>query len=214
MPMEFETKLMGKPINLLDRRTVRASMRLSPAKLRVLLRISEYEVRRYFTAVSDEMHRKHGNPWPGGTGKGTLSRRSGAGLRSIKNFKVEGNPEGAKGTLRVSKTMFGHERARTIKAKRAKYLTIPLAAALNANGTPKYVSARQWKNTFVISTKKKKLFIVQKNGRKLTFLYALRKSVRIPARLGLRKSLVSNRSVFRNGMMARIRELRGRRVKG
>lgn len=210
--MDFEVRFAGKNQQLSNRRLDRAAIRLSPAKLRTLMRLSEYEMRRYFIAVSDEMHKKHGKAWPGGTTPDTLSRRSGRGLRSIRNFRVKGGSTGAEGQMRVTAHMWGHERARTIRAKRSKYLTIPLPAALNADGTPKYTSARQWQDTFVNKSKKGNLIIFQKRGRQAVPLYVLKKSVRIPARLGLRKELSKQRHVFRDGMMARIRELRGRRV--
>jgi hypothetical protein len=72
-----------------------------------------------------------------------------------------------------------------IRPKRAKYLTIPLPAALNANGTPKKSSARAWENTFVIRSKAGNLLIVQKNGTQITPLYVLKPEVYIPPRLGL-----------------------------
>lgn len=70
----------------------------------------------------------------------------------------------------------------TITARRTKYLTIPLPAALTKAGVARKRRARDWPNTFVLR-KNGNLYIVQKNGRfgTLKFLYILKKSVEIPA---------------------------------
>ena len=86
-------------------------------------------------------------------------------------------------------------------------MTIPLDAALNANGTPKKKRARDWKDTFVAKSKRGNLIIFQKRGRRIVPLYVLKKRVRIPARLGLRKELRKQRNPMRRAIMDRIREM-------
>lgn len=205
--MEFVTKYRGNEVVMPSAALKRAASKLSPRKLQQLIRSSEFEMRKYFTAVSDDLHRRHGSAWPGGTGPESLSRRSGAGLRSVKNFMVKGTGEGATGYFRLNRYMAFHERGGWIRAKSAKFLTIPLPAALNANGTPRQLSARQWQGTFIARSRAGNLIIFQKRGREIVPLYVLKKSVRIRARLGLKKTLVRLRPSFRRGMVQRINEL-------
>jgi len=77
-----------------------------------------------------------------------------------------------------------HETGGVITPKHAKYLTIPLKAALTPAGVPKRGSARDWQNTCVGKSKAGDLIIFQKTGAKgsrLIPLYGLKKSVTIPA---------------------------------
>jgi hypothetical protein len=62
-----------------------------------------------------------------------------------------------------------------ITPKRSDWLTVPLKAALNRSGTPKKRKARDWPNTFVFKAKNGKLFIVQRRGKQLVFLYVRRR---------------------------------------
>ncbi|PIE12175.1 MAG: hypothetical protein CSA70_10550 [Rhodobacterales bacterium] len=82
-----------------------------------------------------------------------------------------------------------------IRARNATYMTIPLKAALKPDGTPRRV-AREWRNTRVIRSKRGVLLIVQRRGRRDVPLYALKKQVRVRARLGLRKEMGKQQSVF------------------
>lgn len=71
----------------------------------------------------------------------------------------------------------------TVKAKNAKYLTIPLPAALTSAGVLRQ-PARQWPNTFIMKSKNGNLLIMQKTGKKLSrlvALFVLKKQVTIPA---------------------------------
>lgn len=69
----------------------------------------------------------------------------------------------------------------TIKARRSKYLTVPLPAALTKAGTTKQPEARDFKNTFVKKARSGKLIIFQKVGKrgKIVPLFVLLKSVKI-----------------------------------
>jgi hypothetical protein len=74
-----------------------------------------------------------------------------------------------------------------VRAKRVKYLTIPLKAALTASGNPKRPGARDWEDTFVLRAKDGRLFIARPKGKRLELLYKLQASVEIPARFGFRE---------------------------
>lgn len=149
------------------------------------------ELQKFLTDVTDALARRHGNPYPGGTSANSLSKRSGDLVQSLKeNTAVKGsNLENLVGEIGGIFYARIHEYGGTITAKRAKYLTIPLPAALNSNGTPKKKSARDWDKTFIITSKKGNLLIVQRDGRKLIPLYVLKTSVYIPPRLNLRKTV-------------------------
>jgi hypothetical protein len=146
------------------------------------------ELRDALDKLYRDLEAKHGRAWPDGTSGSSLSVRSGAGLRSIKDsiMVTEGKDE-ATGTITTGK-MTVHETGATITAKHAKYLTIPLNAALNSHGIPLRSKARDWDNTFIARTKRGNLIIFQRNtGGKVTPLYLLRKSVTLRARLGMTK---------------------------
>ena len=54
----------------------------------------------------------------------------------------------------------------TITPKTAKYLTVPLPAALEIKGVPRKKSAREWDNTFVAQSKAGNLIIFQRDGQR------------------------------------------------
>lgn len=76
-----------------------------------------------------------------------------------------------------------------VRAKGAKYLTVPLEAAKDSRGVPLRAKARDWPNTFVARNGKGNLIIYQKRGRSVVPLYILVKAVYIPARLGMKKRI-------------------------
>jgi phage gpG-like protein len=110
------------------------------------------ELRDWLDTVAEALAKRHGSPWPGGTTEKTLSKRSGALVQSIKDsVEVTGTKlddiQGRLGSaLPYAKI---HETGGTITAKKSKYLTIPLPAALGPNGVPKKKSAKEWDNTFI-----------------------------------------------------------------
>lgn len=152
---------------------------------------------QYMEGVVQSVRDRMQVPWPQGTSApgtfpGTLSRRSGE-LQSQfvpSRINVRG---GSIGDLEVSFTLPGiaavHERGATIFPKKAKYLTVPLPAALDSRGVALKPRARDWMNTFVLRSKKGNLLIVQKQpGGGLKPLYVLKKSVTIPKRLGFQEA--------------------------
>lgn len=150
---------------------------------------------RYLQSVANALAEKHSTPWQGGVKSTlpTLQRRSGFAMEQVKqSVRVDGN------TIDTIRGMIGsgsafylriQEKGGTITPKKAKYLTVPLPAALNSNGTPKKPSARDWENTFVAKSKAGNLIIFQKMGAKIIPLYVLKTSVKIPPRLGMEKAL-------------------------
>jgi hypothetical protein len=102
-----------------------------------------------------------------------------------------------------------HETGGTITAKKSKYLTIPLPAALGPNGVPKKKSAKDWDSTFVAKSKKGNLIIFHKEGGRTVPLYVLKTSVKIPARLGLRETLEAGMGYFvEKSMGSMLKEIR------
>lgn len=149
------------------------------------------ELDKFMRAIIQAMRQRHSGPWPAGTSPagvqpGTLSKR-GRGIAESLGYSVSGSTlEEVEAAVFGSKIARVHERGAVIEAKRAKYLTVPLPAALDSKGRPLRRSARAWRNTFVKRSKKGNLIIFQKRaGNQLVPLYVLRKSVTIPPRLGL-----------------------------
>lgn len=166
--------------------------------------ILKKQLKKYLTGVARGLRIKHSRRWPGGTSPSTLSRRSGTAVASIlSSVKVTGSDlntiRGLIGGVGYLKT---HEFGAVIRPKNGKYLTIPLPAALNANGTPKFQSARQWPNTFVLKSKKGNLLIVQRVGKDIVPLYLLTDRVVIPARLGMGDALRAGVDYFVDEVMA------------
>lgn len=149
------------------------------------------ELRSFLGNVAEALSQRHSKAWPGGTGPQTLSKRAGGGMASIKqSITVTGKTlDDIIGSIGGDFYLRTHEFGATIRAKRVKFLTIPLPAALNANGTPKKMSAREWDRTFVRRSKKGNLIIFTRSGKSLIPLYLLKKEVKIPPRLGMQKTL-------------------------
>ncbi len=146
------------------------------------------ELRATLQLVANKMRQLHGTPYSGGPSGPNLRRRSGNMLRDIqKSIQVEGASSVASLVGRISGPRI-HEEGGTIRAKSAKYLTIPLPAALDGRGVPLQRRARDWQNTFVARSKRGNLLIFRKLGRReITPLYVLKPSVTIPARLGMQR---------------------------
>ena len=143
--------------------------------------------------VVKEMRRQHGTPWrAGGSGK-NLFRRSGAGLRSIArsvHVRQAKSLDTVLGQIGAGFPISVHEDGATVTAKRARFLTIPLPAALDNRGIPLKRRARDWDNTFVARSKRGNLIIFQKQSDGgIVPLYVLKRSVTIPPRLRLGETL-------------------------
>ena len=96
----------------------------------------------------------------------------------------------------------------TITPKTAKYLTVPLPAALDSRASRKRRAHGNGDNTFVAQSKAGNLIIFQRDGAKVIPLYVLKSSVTIPPRLGMRKTLDAGIPYFvERAMDALVREL-------
>ncbi|MEY9560468.1 hypothetical protein [Sinorhizobium fredii] len=149
------------------------------------------ELTSFLTSVAEALASRHGTPWPGGTTAQTLSRRSGKLAGSIlRSVDVGGNTfETIEGTIGADFPGVVHEFGATIKPKTAKYLAIPLPAALDSKGVPLKKGPRDWAHTFVSKSKAGNLIIFQRRGTQVIPLYVLKSSVTIPPRLGMQKTL-------------------------
>ena len=168
----------------LDRAMNRAAPRVSRALLESL------------QLVARELERLHGNPWDGSVAHSnpTLFRRSGGGLRSIRDsirVAKAARLEAIEGQIGTG-NMTVHETGGSIRPRRSRFLTIPLPAAMNSRGQPLRQRARDWDNTFVQRSRRGNLLIFQRNGPNITPLYLLKPSVRIRPRLGLEDSVIKN----------------------
>ncbi|MCO5157871.1 MAG: hypothetical protein M9945_14175 [Aquamicrobium sp.] len=154
-------------------------------------KVLSQELRAFLDEIAQAMVLRHSGAWPGGTGSETLSKRSGKMLQSIVDSVVVNGQTFStiRGTIGGSMIAGVQEFGATIKPKKAKYLTVPLPAALNSDGTPRKKSAREWDNTFVARSKAGNLIIFQRRGTQIVPLYVLKTSVTIPPRLGMRKTL-------------------------
>lgn len=149
---------------------------------------------RFADNILREVFNAHRNPWNGHVINPTpyLQKRSGRGIKSIMDSRIvlEGPALNDVSASMSTGTMTIHETGGVITARRARYLTIPLPAALDRRGVAKKASARDWPNTFVVRTRRGNLLIMQRQpgNRRPIALYLLKTSVRIPARLGMERS--------------------------
>ena len=151
------------------------------------------ELREFLSQVVEAIVTRNSNSWPSGTTATSLSKRSGNLVAAIAgSVRVNGSTfndiQGSIGAPGVPYAKI-QETGGVIRPKNAKFLTIPLPAALNANGTPIMKSARDWPNTFCAKTKAGNLVIFQKRGATIVPLYVLKTQVTIPPRLNMRTSL-------------------------
>lgn len=153
----------------------------------MLFPVARKELFQFLENVVAALTARHGNPYPGGTTGNSLSLRSGNLVESLQQsiFVKGSNLDNMIGEIGGAFYARIHETGGTITPKKGKYLTIPLPAALNSNGTPIKSKARDWDKTFILKSKKGNLLIVRRDGRHLTPLYLLKTSVTIPARLNL-----------------------------
>lgn len=157
-----------------------------------ILALGKSVMQAHLDRVTDKLAAKHSRA-PGATGAGALARITGRGLKRLQEATAEQRAGEVMGIIPLAQHMAVHEFGEVIKAKGRGYLTIPLPAALNADGTPKKPSALLWKKARVIKPRRGNLLIAVREGRQWIPLYALKEQVTIPARLGLRKELRKDR---------------------
>lgn len=171
------------------------------------------ELRDLMDTVIDALRKRHDTAWragqrlPTGDRQGRLAKRSGGLLRSLRGIVSVSGKE-ASGQIRGDGLLLVHENGKTIRPKRAQFLTIPLPAAMDSRGVPKKRRARDWPNTFVKRSKRGNLIIFQKKGGQLVPLYFLTKETKIPKRLGLKVTVDTAIPVFQDRLFDRLtREL-------
>lgn len=149
------------------------------------------ELKDFLTTMAMAISERHSRPYNGRKRIRTLARRSGALTQSIlDSVRVEGSSfENLTGYIGAAFPGTVHEYGATIRPKKAKYLTVPLPAALDKRGIPKKRSAREWENTFVAKSKAGNLIIFQRRRSRIVPLYVLRTEVTIPPRLGMRTTI-------------------------
>jgi hypothetical protein len=151
------------------------------------------ELKDFLDQVAQALDGRHSGPWPSGTTAQTLSKRSGALMSAITgSVRTTGDTlNTVRGEIGTPGIPYGaiQEYGGKIVPKTAKYLAIPLPAALNANGTPMRKGPREWPNTFCAMSRNGNLIIFQRRGTNVVPLYVLKTSVIIPPRLGMRKTL-------------------------
>jgi hypothetical protein len=154
-------------------------------------KVMSQELKEFLDSVAHALASRHGMPWPSGTTDKSLSSRTGQLVSSLeRSVTVKGQTwRSLKAYITVGFPGVIHEFGATIKAKEAKYLTIPLPPALDERGVPLKKSARDWENTFVARTKAGNLIIFQKRATQIVPLYLLRETTTIPPRLGLRETI-------------------------
>ena len=177
---------------------------LSRFTLAKVIAVGAVALRAHLRRVTDTLAKRHGG------GGGGLRKVTGKGIERLQAVTVTEGQREAKGIVPLTKYMSAHEYGATIRAKGGKYLTVPLPAAMNGDGTPKKPSALLWRKAQVIKSKSGNLLIVVKNGRQLIPLYVLKEVVKLPPRLGLRKELQKGTKAMRKDVTAGIRGLLSR----
>lgn len=158
-----------------------------------VVKIMKDEVDTFVKLIVEKQKLLHSRPWPAGTTASSLSRRSGVGLKHMKGYvkgSVSAGAESVHGVISNLQRMAFHEKAGWINVRNKKFLAIPIADALRENtGTNILPSPWMWKGTFLLRGRNGKLYIARRNkGQRRVFLmYALRKRVYVPPRLGLEK---------------------------
>ena len=182
--------------------------RQSQLMRRQATKIARKEMQVYLTRTGRKLARKHSRKWSytRSSRRKNLYVRSGRLVKALRrSVVIRGRklPD-VKGSIRLPDYALTHEEGRVIRAKRAKYLAIPLRAALDNNGIEKRRGPRAWENTFTVKTKRGHLFVAHKRGKKIEMLYLLKKSVRIPERLGLGEALEEGAEDFSERVLTRL----------
>ena len=154
----------------------------------------------YLNAIADAMVRRHSTPWrpgtrlPTGDVSGKLASRSGEAMRDVKNSitVVDGRKSGVFGTIGGPFYLLTQETGKVIRGRNTKggYMAIPLEDALDGNGIPIRPGPRSYENTFIRPLKSGDGFVIlQRSGGRIKALYALKKTVTIPKRLGMAETI-------------------------
>lgn len=192
MAFDLQLEVAGKRYRDAERGLDALSRRLGVA-FTDLTPIAQREMQDILDTVREALRQRHGSRWragqrlPTGDRLGRLARRRGS-VDQIRAVVTRSRDE-VLGKLDVPFPLSVHERGAIVRARRAKYLTIPLPEALDSRGVPLKRRARDWQNTFVARSRNGNLLIFQRRGREIVPLYLLKKSVKLPRRLGARVTL-------------------------
>lgn len=129
-----------------------------------ILVVGERAMRGHLERVTDKLAKRHSRA-PGATGAGAPAKITGGGIKRLQEADVVNAGGEVYGVIPLTQAMAVHEFGEVIKAKGAGYLTVPLPAALNPDGTPKKPSALLWKKARVIKSRRGNLLIAVRNGR-------------------------------------------------
>jgi hypothetical protein len=204
--MKFTVKHNGQPTASPSAALESAKRKLSMYEEKHIKAIAMGALQEFIDRVNLTMRSKHGRAWPGGTGANTLSRRSGRGLAALGAAKLVRRTRSIAAVFTLPRYLAMQEFG-VISTAKGRFLTIPLPAALNADGTPKKRSARQWRGTFLVKGKKGQWIVCTKRGRRIIPLYVLKPTVRIAPRLGLRKVMRKELQFFARSLALRVKHL-------
>jgi hypothetical protein len=165
---------------------------LNPILMRIL--------NSFLKAVADAMEQRHSTPWqprtklPEGPKHGKLAKRSGDAMSKVRDSIIVKNQRGlgVEGNIGGPFYLITHEEGRTIRGKNTRkgYMAIPLEDALDGRGIPKRPGPRSYENTFVRPLKSGEGFVIlQRSAGRILALYALKKTVNIPERLGMGETI-------------------------
>lgn len=139
--------------------------------------------REYVRSVQESIRGENGD-------KDTLHRRTGALARAFNHTTVNTGNDCSLFIWvdnTVKKYWKTHETGATINAGPGKALAIPVGPALTRAGVPRYTSPRQVQGLVLIPRYNKAPVLGRFEGDKLMVYFVLKKSVTIPARLGLKE---------------------------
>lgn len=155
-----------------------------------LMDIGERALKEYFEGVHAAMAKRHSTPYAPGAQTPGLQRRSGDALKALTTHKMARHDSMIEGRMTLPSYLLMHEYGGLVKPKGGRYIAVPLPAALNPDGTPKEETVRGWHKSFVIKSRGGNVLIVKRGPRgNITPLYVLKPYVRIPATMGLRKTM-------------------------
>lgn len=179
-------------------------------------------IERSLRQSATEWQREMAKRTKGATRADGLARRTGDLARSIQT-SVKGSPPNIS-SLEMRAVSAGvpyapiHEFGGTVRAKNAKFLTIPAKDNLTAAGVARHPSARAFfasptvgeGKPFILRKGGKAWIVIGKAGGKgLLFLWTLKKEVKIPARLGFfdtwKKYETNRRRRFRRALAGALR---------
>lgn len=157
------------------------------------------ELRAFLTRTVQAVISHHSGSWSPGGGGDALLRRSGDLVQTLQQgIQVTGSTLGTlKGSISGVFYLKIQEYGGTLRA-RGNYLAIPLPAALDGRGMPLKPSPRDWDKTFVQQSRAGNLLIFRRDGSRIVPLYALKRSVTIRPRLGLRAEIRHGLDYFTN----------------